>query len=135
MRDIIQSGGESVQEWFSKAGGRVSSVFRRGGQQPENEGQAAAVATESPAGMGDAPARERPDGGRVLRDFLDLSQRTFEEWQKRVDERLRQALESISPLAGLQKEIAGLGARIADLERRVSELVPGADGETRGPER
>ena len=124
MRDIIQSGGESIQEWFSKAGDRVTSVFRRapssGGDGEEPPPEPAAASLEPSA----SPPKERADGGRALREFLDASQRTFEEWQKRIDERVRLGLESISPFAGLQKEIGSLSARITDLERRVSDLAP-----------
>ena len=104
MRNIIQTGGQSITNFVAEAGDKMRSVFRRGkaGEGGEGEG-------------------EEKGGGKV-RDFFESSQRTVEEWQKRVDERIRMAVESISPFAALQKELGLLMTRIEELERRISEL-------------
>ena len=58
-------------------------------------------------------------GARVLAEPLRAPLRAFEEWQRRVDERVRTLVDSVSPFAALQKELAQLSARVADLERRI----------------
>ena len=59
--------------------------------------------------------------GNPIREFLERSQQTFEEWQKKVDERIRSTVESLSPLSGLEKEVRALSQRLADLEKRLEE--------------
>ena len=110
MRNIIQSGGEAIQE----AGARVRSVFARRDRERGGEGGFDETST-----YGGLPAS---DGRNAFKEFLGESQRTFDEWQKRVDERVRAVLEGISPFAGLQKEVAALTARLAELEKRLEDL-------------
>src|SRR5262245_21734833 len=109
MRNIIQSGGEAIQE----AGARVRSVFTR---RDRDKGEGGFDETSTYGGL---PAS---DGRNAFKEFLGESQRTFDEWQKRVDERVRAVLESISPFAALQKEVATLSARLGELEKRLEEL-------------
>src|SRR5438876_846807 len=90
MRNIIQSGGESLQELASQAGARVRSVFRRGDKDeaaPEETagGEAAATETVEAGKDGSGPAAAIQ---HAIREFLERSQQTFDEWQKRVDERV-----------------------------------------------
>src|SRR5262249_23634316 len=89
LRNIIQSTGQSFQNLPSQAGEKVRSVFRRGGD-----------------GGGEAPPEPEPEpSSGPIREFFERSQDAFEEWQKRVDERIRQTVDSLSPLAPLEKEI------------------------------
>src|SRR5262249_21056849 len=67
MRNIIQSGGEAIQE----AGARVRSVFRRE-KAPEAEPEPEPESSDGSLG----------DGRQALREFLEHSQKTFDEWQK-----------------------------------------------------
>jgi polyhydroxyalkanoate synthesis repressor PhaR len=116
MRHLIQSGGESLQELVTQAGGKVRSAFRRDRQG--DEGGAAEGSDEaSPA----ASAAEKPrvEPAAAVREFLEGSQKTFDEWQKRVDERIRHAVEVISPLSALQKEVQALAGRLEELEKRL----------------
>ncbi len=118
LRNIIQTSGQSIQQTFATAGEKVRAVFRREKEEGGEGGEAAAggeAAGEQPAGEAAA------HGGGPIREFLDRSQQTFEEWQKRVDERIRHTVESISPLAGLEKEIRALQQRLADIEKRLDE--------------
>jgi polyhydroxyalkanoate synthesis repressor PhaR len=116
LRNIIQSGGSSITQLATQAGEKVRAVFRRGDGNQETE----AAGGEPPAdgnGAGDAPATHQ----NPIREFLERSQQTFDEWQKRVDERIRHAVEVISPLAGLEKEVRALAQRLLDLEKRLDE--------------
>lgn len=143
MRHLIQSGGASLQELAQQAQARVLSVFRKsegdGSRTPEEEAAlAAGLAGESleaaEAMRSIADARDGKDGREVrrpgavasigesghnaVREFLDRSQQTLEEWQRRADERIRQILEGLSPFSTLEKEVARLSLRVEQLEQR-----------------
>jgi polyhydroxyalkanoate synthesis repressor PhaR len=116
LRNIIQSGGNSIQQLATQAGEKVRAVFRRDkdGREIVDEAPPADVGAE--AAGGSEPASSNP-----IREFLERSQQTFDEWQKKVDERIRHAVESLSPLAGIEKEVRALAQRLADLEKRLEE--------------
>lgn len=87
MRQIIQSGEESIHELASQAG----------------------------AGL-----REMTDGAaHAVREIVGRSQQTFDEWQKRVDEHVRHAVEALAPWTLLEKELHELTERLTDLEKRL----------------
>jgi polyhydroxyalkanoate synthesis repressor PhaR len=117
MRHLIQSGGESIQEFMAQAGGKVRSAFARS-RRPEDGG----AGEEPEAPLEEATERSdkpKPDAAAAVREFLEGSQKTFDEWQKRVDERIRHAVDAISPLSALQKEVQTLAARLEELEKRL----------------
>ncbi|HEY3358143.1 MAG TPA: polyhydroxyalkanoate synthesis regulator DNA-binding domain-containing protein [Polyangia bacterium] len=138
MRHLIQSGGESIQEFVAQAGSKVRSTFLRekgeDGQQLEGEEaqtEAAAAGGEVSAADKTAPEKERHEPAKAVREFLEQSQKTFDEWQKRVDERIRHVVEVISPFAALQREVQTIAGRLADLEKRLEHLA--SDDETQPP--
>jgi polyhydroxyalkanoate synthesis repressor PhaR len=107
LRGIIQTGGNSITQLATQAGERVRAVFRREREDGTTE---------------ELPSDEAAAGGQnPLREFLERSQQTFDEWQKRVDERIRHTVESLSPLAGIEKEMRTLQARLAELEKKLEE--------------
>jgi polyhydroxyalkanoate synthesis repressor PhaR len=106
LRNIIQTGGQSISNIATQAGEKVRAVFRRGDKDEPGDAAEPPVEASSPG---------------AIRDFLERSQHTFDEWQKRVDERVRTAVEALSPLAPLEKEIRALGQRLTDLEKRLEE--------------
>jgi polyhydroxyalkanoate synthesis repressor PhaR len=125
MRNIIQNGGE----WFAEAQRRVTSILpgkRKDGEEgedgelaPEEEpsGDTALDDTETYAGA----ARKR-EGTAALREWVEQSKATLDEWQRRVDGRIRSAIEGISPFAGLHKDVKHLADRLADLETKLHKL-------------
>jgi uncharacterized coiled-coil DUF342 family protein len=88
----------------------MRGIFKR---EKDEEGGEAAVAGQETAA--DA------NGAHPVREFLERSQQTFDEWQKRVDERIRTAVESLSPLSSIEKEMRALSQRLADLEKKLEE--------------
>jgi polyhydroxyalkanoate synthesis repressor PhaR len=106
LRNIIQSGANNITQVASQAGERMRGIFKReGGENGEM------TADDAAAGGGAHPIRE----------FLERSQQTFDEWQKKVDERIRSTVESLSPLSSIEKEMRALTQRLADLEKRLEE--------------
>jgi polyhydroxyalkanoate synthesis repressor PhaR len=133
MRNIIQSGGERIEELVTQAQKRVTGVFSR---RPTDKDGVAPGSTVAQGGSADgAPAstnnddgsaEHREDGARMfreLRDWIEHSQRTIDDWQRRVDLRVRHVVEGITPFSSLQKEVGALGTRIAELEKKLEELA------------
>ena len=122
MRNIIQNGGE----WFAEAQRRVQSILpikRHGGEHPteeippeESNGETSLEDTATYAGT----PRKQPVV--ALREWIESSKATLDEWQKRIDGRVRGAIEGISPFAGLHKDVKHLADRIAELEAKLSKL-------------
>jgi polyhydroxyalkanoate synthesis repressor PhaR len=102
LRNIIQSGASNITQVASQAGERVRGIFKREGGE-----------------NGEMSAEQ--SGGHPIREFLERSQQTFDDWQKKVDERIRSTMDSLSPLSGLEKEVRALTQRLADLEKRLEE--------------
>ena len=133
MRNIIQNGGE----WFAEAAAKVQSILpgkRKDGTAagagdavpPAGEPEAAPSAS---AGSGDTAiedAHQKKRNLAALREWVDHSKLALDEWQKRVDGKIRSAIDgisqSISPLAGVNKDVRALADRIAELEAKLSEL-------------
>lgn len=115
LQNIIQSGGQSIQTFASTAQEKVRGIFTRNKSDGEGEGDTASAsdaATDAKAGD------EQPT---KLREFLDRSQATFDDWQKKVDERIRHAVESVQPWSTLEKELRNLTQRLGELEKKLDE--------------
>jgi len=97
LRDMVRHGGETVSEFFQQqVGPRVASLRENIlGQEGPIEG---------------------------AKEMVAQSQRALEEWQKRVDERVHQAVENVASLPALGKDLAALDKRIAELEQKLDEL-------------
>ncbi len=132
MRNIIQNGGE----WFAEAQRRVTSILPFKGEHPEGEAPDEGGDADDTSGSTELPDPDFEDDGtyggiprtrqelvalRQIRDWVQQSQKALDDWQRRVDGRIRHAVETISPFAGLQKDIKTLADRIADLEGKLSE--------------
>ena len=138
LRHIIQSGGDSLHDLMnqlSEGAEKVGRVFRSDGEgeegaegQDDPEGQEPPVSDEEQGA--EAPASEKPDS-HMFKDFMEGFQKTVDDWQKKMDSNIQQAIETVSPLAPLQKEVQTLTARIEELEGKLAQLeeTPSDDGE------
>lgn len=127
MRNIIQNGGE----WFAEAQRRVQSVlpFKRGEHDPPAEGEAAPEAEARPDDAGgETPQRRELVVLREFRQWITDQQQALDDWQKRVDGRIRTAIGGISPFTGLHSDVRALADRIAELEAKLQSI---ADAEGR----
>ncbi|MCA9668295.1 MAG: polyhydroxyalkanoate synthesis regulator DNA-binding domain-containing protein [Myxococcales bacterium] len=134
LRKIIQSGGQQMTGLVTQISELPARVFKRGDKQEsaasESDGgeQPAAPASAPPSAGNDSsavaetPADEHHDPQGMVREFIDSVQTTIDGWQKRIDANIQGALESMSPLAPLQKEIGALRERIGELEQKLVEV-------------
>ena len=108
LREIIRHPGESISEFISRevsprmasireeAESRIGQIFRR---------------DEAPSAEGSSP------------DLLKASQRVLEDWQKRLDEKVRQALENVvGSLPAFGRDMQALLDRLDALEKRLEAL-------------
>ena len=111
MRQLIQSGGASLQELAQQAQARVRSVFRKG----EGDGRASEV-DEASESLRRSIASENPG---AVREFAERWQLAIEDWQRKVDDRIHSVVETLSPFASLEKEVSRLRQRVEELEARL----------------
>jgi polyhydroxyalkanoate synthesis repressor PhaR len=148
LRHIIQSGGQSLQGFMSQlseSAERVGRVFRTDPAERQlrekdrgREREKVPADELEPFDEEDKPAAsERMDPSKLIREFMEGVQHAVDDWQKRLDDNIRTAVETISPLSPLQKEIQTLGERLSELEKKLAHLEveqgnPGAHGNQRG---
>jgi len=100
---------------------RVRDFLRR---RSEDRPKAAAP-SEPPAAPGTPnPGGEEPE--HSARDVLSSLGRGLEEFQRRVDERIRQIVNDREPLRRLNSEVRALAERLAVVERSLGQARPGA---------
>jgi polyhydroxyalkanoate synthesis repressor PhaR len=117
LRNIIQSGGESIQQFASQTGERVRGIFRRG---DGGEGEAGAAEGGGAEQGGEAAGGDASQAhASSIREFLERSQEAFDDLQKKVDERIRNVVDTLNPMAALEKEVRALRERLAELEKRL----------------
>jgi polyhydroxyalkanoate synthesis repressor PhaR len=125
MRNIIQNGGE----WFAEVQRKVQSILpikRRDGVAEDAAGAEEPPPTEAPADDSDsetAVVRRGREGLTALREWVNQSKVALDDWQKRVDVRIRSAVEGISPFSGLNKDVKALSERIAELETKLDLMA------------
>jgi polyhydroxyalkanoate synthesis repressor PhaR len=120
MKNIIQSGGERIEELVSQAQRKVSGVFSRkpGGEKANGESE-----SPPPIEAADVVApREASSALHEFREWIESSQQKITDWQKSIDDRIRHLVEGISPFASLQKDFAALSLRLAEVEQQVARL-------------
>ena len=71
--------------------------------------------------------REEATSHNAVRELIERSQQTIEEWQKRMDDRVRHIIDTISPFASLEKEVARLHERLEAVEKKLGVKSEGRD--------
>jgi polyhydroxyalkanoate synthesis repressor PhaR len=143
MRNIIATGGESISQFVTQAQRRMTNILPRKGREGEDgelveeaelEGLVGEDALDGES-VADVPADDDGSRGRsrdglsTLREFREWivhSQQMIDEWQRKVDGRIRHVVEGISPLApltSLQRDVQGLATRIAELEEKLAQVA------------
>jgi polyhydroxyalkanoate synthesis repressor PhaR len=121
LRSIIQTSGESIQDFVKQLGREVDEqvvkVFRRDKDGKVIEEVETALLEEDITA-----AVESAKTTAAFREFLESSQKRLDEWQSQVDIQVRKVVDSIHPVPRIQKDLQSALDRIADLERRLSAL-------------
>ncbi|HVJ94380.1 MAG TPA: polyhydroxyalkanoate synthesis regulator DNA-binding domain-containing protein [Labilithrix sp.] len=63
-----------------------------------------------------------PPASQAKPSFVEQAKETFEDWQTKIDERVKAVVPNILPWQQLQHEIKRLNARIEDLEEKLKSL-------------
>ena len=101
LRDLIHARGEKIIASIRE--GAVGKLIRR-----------AEPAEPAAAGPAATPAKRVAEAIAEGREALD-------EWQKRIDDRVRAALQNLAPWAQLQAEVRRLSERVEALEKALRE--------------
>ncbi|WNG60495.1 transcriptional regulator [Archangium gephyra] len=127
LREIIRHPGESLTGFIQKevtprvvsireeAESRLDKLLRR--EKEDGTEEAAPPPAEQTAEQQDANA---PGGPAEL---LKASQRALEDWQRKIDERVKHAVENLAGnLPALGRDMAVLTQRLEELEKKLDEL-------------
>jgi polyhydroxyalkanoate synthesis repressor PhaR len=123
LKSILQSSGEQIQELARSLRVGAEKIIR-----PPQTANGEVLEVAPPPPEPTPPAEEQ-----AQRNFF---QRTLDDLQRRVDERIKGALYSLTvPLGALQRELGDLSHRLEVLERRLTELSAErpADGSEQPP--
>jgi polyhydroxyalkanoate synthesis repressor PhaR len=131
LREIIRHPGESISGFIQKevsprvasireeAESRLDKLLRR----DEKRGDEPAPSTEE-ARPAEDPAQAAAAGASISpAELLKASQRAFEDWQKKIDERVRHVVENLTGnLPALGRDMQTLTQRLEELEKKLDEL-------------
>ncbi|MFE8601715.1 polyhydroxyalkanoate synthesis regulator DNA-binding domain-containing protein [Archangium violaceum] len=129
LREIIRHPGESLTGFIQKevtprvvsireeAESRLDKLLRREDKREDGTEEAAPPPAEQTAEQQDANA---PGGPAEL---LKASQRALEDWQRKIDERVKHAVENLTGnLPALGRDMQVLTQRLEELEKKLDEL-------------
>ncbi len=126
LRSIIQSGNEAfsgVGKLKDDVERRVESLWKRG----DKDGDSADTTADS--GVTGAPAEAASDEAApsdeatkqgVVQEFVSSTTEAFETWQKRIDDRVKEAFKTNKQNAGV--DVDALRRRIDELEAKIKEM-------------
>ena len=129
LREIIRHPGESISGFIQKevtprvasireeAESRLDKLLRRGDEPP------AAEPGKEPSAEDPAAQQSGGGAGNSPAELLKASQRAFEDWQKKVDERVRHVVENLTGnLPAMGRDMQTLTQRLEELEKKLDEL-------------
>jgi len=131
LREIIRHPGESLTGFIQKevtprvasireeAESRLDKLLRREDKREDgtSETEPATTPAEQPAEQQDANS---PGGPAEL---LKASQRALEDWQRKIDERVKHAVENLAGnLPALGRDMQVLTQRLEELEKKLDEI-------------
>lgn len=121
LRDIIRTGGETLtgfsHQLVDQVGQKVASIREEADALRERIRR-----RESEEREQEAAAAARPGPVDHAKELVTQSQRAFEDWQKKIDERVRHTVENITSLPALARDVAALEKKLDELEKKLSEL-------------
>ncbi len=135
LRDLIHQRGERLMTQLREGplgrllpsdGGEAVEADGTYGGAPATKatGQARAPSTPAPPHAAQDMARQasgaKSDGKDEKKTLLDQSREAIEVLQARIDDRVRSALASFSPIQQLQAEVQRLHAKVEELEAKIA---------------
>jgi polyhydroxyalkanoate synthesis repressor PhaR len=132
LREIIRHPGESISGFIQKeVTPRVASI-REGaeqrldkllGREEKRADEGAAPEQKEGEQPASAPAPAPAKASLSPAELLKASQRAFEEWQQKIDERVKNAVEGLTGnLPALGRDMQALMQRLEELEKKIAEL-------------
>jgi polyhydroxyalkanoate synthesis repressor PhaR len=124
LREIIRSGGESLQEFFHKniaepitqvASKKPMDFFRK---SDVDANPSSASASPPNAGGSDGEPKDRG----AFREWFDAQRAAIDEWQRRIDENVKESFGSFALLPKIHIELERLRARLDELESRIEQI-------------
>ncbi len=109
LRDMIRHGGEVAQRFVE-------------GKQAELRGRVEAVRAAAEQRVQSFIKSGQQTGDRA-RELVQSSQEAVAALQKKVDERVRAAVEGMSNLSEMRRSVEEIAKRIDDLEKRLDEIA------------
>ena len=109
LRDLIRHGGEVAQRLVE-------------GTQAELRGRVEAVRAAAEQRVQTLLVKGQQTSDRA-REMVQTSQETMATFQKRVDERVRAAVEQMATVSDARKQLDDISRRIEALEKRLDELT------------
>jgi polyhydroxyalkanoate synthesis repressor PhaR len=129
LREIIRHPGESISGFIQKeVSPRVASIREEAeqrldkllGREEKHAGEAPAPEQQNEA---EQPAAAPAKASLSPAELLKASQRAFEEWQQKIDERVKNAVEGLTGnLPALGRDMQSLMQRLEELEKKIAEL-------------
>ncbi len=119
LRDIIRTGGETLtgfsHQLVGQVGQKVASIREEADALRER-----ILRRESEEREAEAAAKPGPVDH--AKELVTQSQRALEDWQKKIDERVRHTVENITSLPALARDVAALEKKLEEMEKKLSEL-------------
>jgi polyhydroxyalkanoate synthesis repressor PhaR len=119
LRTIIRNGGEAISDYINTG---VETVGQRVASIREEAGGLRRLLNRDGEKLEEQPPAPRVKTLEQAKDLVAQSQRALEDWQKRIDERVHDAVGNITSLPALALDLAALDKRIRELEARLDEL-------------
>ncbi len=148
LRSIIQSSNEAIGDFYQKrvmdpvtsfrddVERRVESLFKRDDRaEGESDAEPSVVTGDADGATaadaaGDVPvvdadeSAEEAKSSNVVREFVSSTQEAFEGLQRRIDDRVKEALSRMTHLTHVGTDVAQLKERIQELEQRLADVEP-----------
>ncbi|MFB1482948.1 polyhydroxyalkanoate synthesis regulator DNA-binding domain-containing protein [Corallococcus sp. RDP092CA] len=130
LREIIRHPGESISGFIQKeVTPRVASIREEAEQRLDKllrreDGSPQEAAPEAPPAP--APQADASPAGLNPAELLKASQRAFEDFQRRIDERVKQVVENLTGnLPALGRDMQALTQRLEELEKKLDAVEKG----------
>ncbi|HET9452600.1 MAG TPA: polyhydroxyalkanoate synthesis regulator DNA-binding domain-containing protein [Aggregicoccus sp.] len=130
LREIIRRPGESLTGFIQKeVTPRVASIREEAESRLDKllRREDGSVARAAPGEEPSAPAAGGTAGGPA--ELLKASQRALEDWQRRIDERVKHVVDNLTGnLPALGRDMQSLTQRLEQLEKKLDELEKARKG-------